>query len=124
MDELLYELTTTSHFIGLIIIIAIALLNQLIRVLLSIFFAKLAQNRGYSFVKFFFICLLLGVIGICWVACLQDKKMQDEIAQLRSALFAYTTRGGVQYGTWVCSNCAAENSDQYGQCKVCGTMRG
>lgn len=95
-----------------------------VHILLSVLFGKLARRRGYSFVKYFFICLFLGVIGYCWVAALQDKGMQDEIEQLRSDLFAYKSRDGVKYGKWICSTCNSENSDQFGQCRKCGRLRG
>lgn len=95
-----------------------------VQILLSVLFGKLARKRGYSFVKYFLICLFLGVIGYCWVAALQDKGMQNEIEELRSDLFAYKSRGGIQYGKWVCSMCNSENSDQFGQCRKCGRLRG
>ena len=52
----------------------------------SMKFANLAEEKGYSGGGYFWLCFFLGTIGYCVVAALPDAQLHQEILELREQL--------------------------------------
>lgn len=57
---------------------------------LSMWFSELAGRKGYSTTLFFWMCLLLGVMGYCWVAALPDRATREQLEQVRAEIRSLT----------------------------------
>ena len=123
---------------GLYIILAI--IGLVISIALSVKFAGCAEDKGYSFKSYFWVCFLLGTIGYILVAALPDLTIQYALANLEHSLSSpssasnntaslhsgsVSTKSSIIDGeTWVCGYCHTSNKMNYGQCKKCGKYRG
>lgn len=124
------------YIFGLIVVL-------IIKIVISIKFAVIAENKGYSSTPYFWACFLLGTLGYCIVASLTDLRLQarlDKLAHTISDMAQSTkvtaasnvaiqgtpdpTRNNPPTpGTWTCKHCGTNNSLNYGQCKKCSKYR-
>ena len=102
-----------------------AIVGLAIDILICIYFADIAEEKGHSKIKYFFICFFLGILGCARVAALPDMVLYTKVADLEGKLKKTSdNQAGANAEKWLCGNCGAENSNNYGQCKKCGTYRG
>ena len=109
-------------------IIIAAAVAVAINLILSFQFAGIAEDKGYSRGKYFWLCLLFGVVGYVLVAALPDEALLYRISRLESSvgiLQEDSGKGTVKVDTteWVCRNCQTTNSMKFGQCRKCGKYR-
>ena len=98
------------------------LIGLTINIVLCLRFAEFAEEKGYHKGKYFWMCFFLGVIGFAWVAALPDLTLQERLSKIEGSL--HTTINTVANNKfWICGNCKAKNSSNYGQCRNCGTYR-
>ena len=116
-----------------------------INIALSIKFANIAEEKGYSRSAYLWACILLGIVGYILVAALPDTSLYEKVSALEHKLSSSTTTSShlssadrtstkfapavtnatiTEDGKWVCGACQTENSMNYSQCKKCGRFRG
>ena len=113
-------------------------------------FAAFADEKGYSYGKYFALCFFMGIIGYIWVAALPNAALMQEVSYLRREIEkihkedsasneqcgdrlctsenltgrSETTKAtAAANGDWICGRCSTKNSVNYGQCKKCGCYR-
>lgn len=62
-----------SFFIKLICIILMVTIFLVIDILISLEFHKVAIEKGYSRMKYFWMCFFLGIVGYLLVIALPDR---------------------------------------------------
>lgn len=100
-----------------------AIIAFIIMIFLCVKFADIAEYKGYSKTKYFWICFFFSVIGFAWVAALPNLTTENAISELKGKLHDLTTNN-TEDGKWICIKCHTENNPNYGQCKKCGCYRG
>lgn len=103
----------------MILNVIITLVLLAVHLYLAFFFSDHAGAKGYDSRPYFWLCLLLGVIGYCVVAVLPNLILMDEINRLRILIESKEPASD----TWICKQCETENSNNYTQCKKCGKFR-
>lgn len=106
----------------MILNVIIILVMLAVHLYLAFFFSDHAEAKGYDARPYFWLCLLLGVIGYCVVAVLPNLILMDEIDRLWAFIESKESESDTP-DTWICKQCETENSNNYTQCKKCGKFR-